>query len=123
MKRAQDEGGMHGLGLNVDDCQKTYEELRAKGVEFIQPPSERPYGVEARLPRQLRQLARARGAPGLHAGRLRLMPGGGPGWGSGRGGGARPAVPDRIRYAVGGLGLHRTAGCSRSAVGTASPPP
>jgi len=37
MKRAQAEGGMHGLGLNVDDCQKTYEELSAKGVEFIQP--------------------------------------------------------------------------------------
>ena len=30
------------------------------------------------------------------------MPGGGPG----RGAGARPAVPDRIGYAVGGLGLH-----------------
>src|SRR5204863_383369 len=26
MKRAQDEGGMAGLGLNVDDCQKTFEE-------------------------------------------------------------------------------------------------
>jgi catechol 2,3-dioxygenase-like lactoylglutathione lyase family enzyme len=47
MKRAQDEGGMHGLGLNVDDCEKTYEDLKAKGVEFIQPPSKRPYGTEA----------------------------------------------------------------------------
>ena len=47
MKRALDEGGMHGLGLNVDDCQRTFEELSAKGVEFIQPPSERPYGTEA----------------------------------------------------------------------------
>src|SRR3954470_5537381 len=47
MKRAQDEGGLHGLGLNVDDCQKTYDELRAKGVEFIQPPAKRPYGTEA----------------------------------------------------------------------------
>lgn len=47
IRRAQDEGGMHGLGLNVDDCQKTYEELSAKGVEFIQPPSPRPYGTEA----------------------------------------------------------------------------
>jgi catechol 2,3-dioxygenase-like lactoylglutathione lyase family enzyme len=47
MKRAQAGGGMHGLGLNVDDCQKTYEDLVAKGVEFIQPPSERPYGTEA----------------------------------------------------------------------------
>jgi catechol 2,3-dioxygenase-like lactoylglutathione lyase family enzyme len=47
MKRALDEGGMHGLGLNVDDCQRTFEELSAKGVEFIQPPSQRPYGTEA----------------------------------------------------------------------------
>lgn len=47
IRRAQDEGGMHGLGLNVDDCHKTYEELSAKGVEFVQPPSKRPYGTEA----------------------------------------------------------------------------
>lgn len=40
--------GTHGaLGLNTDDCQKAYEELSAKGVEFVQPPSDRPYGVEA----------------------------------------------------------------------------
>ncbi|HEU5109946.1 MAG TPA: VOC family protein [Micromonosporaceae bacterium] len=45
--RAQDEGGMFGLGLHVDDCRKTYEELQAKGVEFVQPPEDRPYGVEA----------------------------------------------------------------------------
>ncbi len=38
---------MGGVGLHVDDCQKTYEELRAKGVEFLQEPSDRPYGVEA----------------------------------------------------------------------------
>jgi catechol 2,3-dioxygenase-like lactoylglutathione lyase family enzyme len=47
MKRALDEGGMFSLGMNVDDCRKTYDELRAKGVEFIQAPEERPYGVEA----------------------------------------------------------------------------
>lgn len=49
MRRAQDEGGLPGVGLNVDDCRKTYEELRAKGVEFLQPPEDRPYGVEALL--------------------------------------------------------------------------
>jgi len=38
---------MHGLGMNVDDCRKTADELREKGVEFIQDPEERPYGVEA----------------------------------------------------------------------------
>ncbi len=47
MKRAQDAGGLNGLGFNVDDCQQTYEELTAKGVEFVQPPMARPYGVEA----------------------------------------------------------------------------
>jgi catechol 2,3-dioxygenase-like lactoylglutathione lyase family enzyme len=47
MNRALDEGTMHGLGMNVDDCRKTYDELVAKGVTFIQPPEERPYGVEA----------------------------------------------------------------------------
>lgn len=45
--RAQADGGFPGVGLRVDDCRKTYEELSAKGVEFIQEPSERPYGVEA----------------------------------------------------------------------------
>jgi catechol 2,3-dioxygenase-like lactoylglutathione lyase family enzyme len=47
MNRALDEGNMHGLGMAVDDCHKTYEELKAKGVEFLQEPSDRPYGVEA----------------------------------------------------------------------------
>ncbi|GAA1761460.1 VOC family protein [Luedemannella helvata] len=45
--RAQDEGGMFGIGVNVDDCHRTYDELSAKGVEFLQKPEERPYGVEA----------------------------------------------------------------------------
>lgn len=47
MTRAQSEGGLPGLGLAVDDCQATYEELSAKGVEFLQTPEQRPYGVEA----------------------------------------------------------------------------
>jgi catechol 2,3-dioxygenase-like lactoylglutathione lyase family enzyme len=47
MRRAQDEGGLPGLGLRVDDCQRTFEELSAKGVQFIQEPEKRPYGVEA----------------------------------------------------------------------------
>lgn len=47
MKLAQDEGGLFGLGMAVDDCHATYDDLAAKGVQFIQPPTERPYGVEA----------------------------------------------------------------------------
>ena len=49
MNRALDEGNMHGLGMAVDDCHKTYEELKARGVEFLQEPSDRPYGVDAAL--------------------------------------------------------------------------
>ena len=47
INRALDEGGMHGLGMAVDDCRRTSEELKAKGVTFLQEPSDRPYGVEA----------------------------------------------------------------------------
>lgn len=42
-----EKGQMGGLGLRVDDCRKTYEELKAKGVTFRQEPTEQPYGVEA----------------------------------------------------------------------------
>jgi catechol 2,3-dioxygenase-like lactoylglutathione lyase family enzyme len=40
-------GSLGQVGLATDDCRKTHEELVAKGVEFIQEPSDRPYGVEA----------------------------------------------------------------------------
>jgi catechol 2,3-dioxygenase-like lactoylglutathione lyase family enzyme len=40
-------GIMSGGVLHTSDCRKTYEELRSKGVEFIQPPTERFYGIEA----------------------------------------------------------------------------
>ena len=33
----------------VNDCRKTYEDLKAKGVEFLAPPEEKFYGVEAML--------------------------------------------------------------------------
>jgi catechol 2,3-dioxygenase-like lactoylglutathione lyase family enzyme len=40
--------GVLGVGVvQTADCQKTYEELKAKGVEFAQPPEERFYGIEA----------------------------------------------------------------------------
>jgi catechol 2,3-dioxygenase-like lactoylglutathione lyase family enzyme len=29
----------------TDDCQHTYETLMARGVEFVQPPTDRPYGT------------------------------------------------------------------------------
>lgn len=33
--------------LATDDCRATYKELVAKGVEFIEEPSERFYGIDA----------------------------------------------------------------------------
>jgi catechol 2,3-dioxygenase-like lactoylglutathione lyase family enzyme len=33
--------------LVTDNCQKTYEELSARGVEFTEAPEERPYGIDA----------------------------------------------------------------------------
>jgi catechol 2,3-dioxygenase-like lactoylglutathione lyase family enzyme len=29
----------------TDDCRKTYETLKARGVDFVQPPTDRPYGT------------------------------------------------------------------------------
>lgn len=31
----------------ADDCRATFEELKARGVEFIEEPEERFYGVDA----------------------------------------------------------------------------
>lgn len=47
IRRQLEKGEMHGVGLQVDDCRKTYAELSAKGVTFLQEPADRPYGVEA----------------------------------------------------------------------------
>jgi catechol 2,3-dioxygenase-like lactoylglutathione lyase family enzyme len=40
-------GKLGGGVLQTSDCRKTYEELKAKGVEFLSPPKEQFYGVEA----------------------------------------------------------------------------
>jgi catechol 2,3-dioxygenase-like lactoylglutathione lyase family enzyme len=37
------------LGLATDDLYKTYEELKAKGVEFTDEPTERFYGIDCGL--------------------------------------------------------------------------
>ena len=49
IRRIMAKGMMHGVGLRTDNCRKTFDELVAKGVEYIQEPSDRPYGVEAVL--------------------------------------------------------------------------
>jgi len=38
-------GKMGGGVWKTDNCRTDYEEMSAKGVEFIQPPTDRPYGT------------------------------------------------------------------------------
>jgi catechol 2,3-dioxygenase-like lactoylglutathione lyase family enzyme len=33
--------------LTTDDCRASYEELKARGVEFTEQPEERPYGIDS----------------------------------------------------------------------------
>jgi predicted enzyme related to lactoylglutathione lyase len=33
--------------LTTDDCRASYEDLRARGVEFTEEPEERPYGIDS----------------------------------------------------------------------------
>jgi len=33
--------------LTTDDVQSSYEELKGRGVEFTEPPEERPYGIDS----------------------------------------------------------------------------
>ena len=35
--------------ISTTDCRGDYEKLTARGVQFLQPPAERPYGIEAVL--------------------------------------------------------------------------
>lgn len=37
------------LIFSTEDCRKTYETLLARGVEFTQEPTERPYGIDCGL--------------------------------------------------------------------------
>ena len=32
--------------LTTEDCRAEYEELRGRGVEFVEEPEERPYGID-----------------------------------------------------------------------------
>jgi catechol 2,3-dioxygenase-like lactoylglutathione lyase family enzyme len=40
-------GASGGLFFRTDDIEATYEELKGKGVEFGQEPTEQPYGIDA----------------------------------------------------------------------------
>jgi len=47
LKELVKNGKLPGGVFDTADCQKTYDELKAKGVEFINPPTDRFYGIEA----------------------------------------------------------------------------
>jgi predicted enzyme related to lactoylglutathione lyase len=40
-------GASGGLFFATDDCRASYEELKSRGVEFLQEPTEQPYGLDA----------------------------------------------------------------------------
>ncbi len=40
-------GAAGTIFLTTDDCQASYEELKGRGVEFVDRPEERPYGIDA----------------------------------------------------------------------------
>jgi catechol 2,3-dioxygenase-like lactoylglutathione lyase family enzyme len=40
-------GAAGGLFFATDDIESTYEELKSRGVEFQQEPTEQPYGTDA----------------------------------------------------------------------------
>ena len=40
-------GAASGLFFSSDDVQATYEDLKSRGVEFQQEPTEQPYGIDA----------------------------------------------------------------------------
>jgi catechol 2,3-dioxygenase-like lactoylglutathione lyase family enzyme len=42
-------GASGGLFFAADDVRGTYEELKGRGVEFTQEPTEQPYGIDAGL--------------------------------------------------------------------------
>jgi catechol 2,3-dioxygenase-like lactoylglutathione lyase family enzyme len=47
IKALVSKGAMGSGVFAADDCRRTYEELKSRGVEFIREPEERFYGIEA----------------------------------------------------------------------------
>jgi catechol 2,3-dioxygenase-like lactoylglutathione lyase family enzyme len=47
IKTLMAKGWLGSVFLQTDDCRASYEELRARGVEFTEAPEERPYGIDA----------------------------------------------------------------------------
>jgi catechol 2,3-dioxygenase-like lactoylglutathione lyase family enzyme len=47
LKTLMAKGAAGGLFFSTDDCRATCEELKSRGVEFSEEPTDRPYGVDA----------------------------------------------------------------------------
>jgi catechol 2,3-dioxygenase-like lactoylglutathione lyase family enzyme len=47
IKKLLAKGASGGLFFATDDAQQSYEELKDRGVEFTQEPTEQPYGIDA----------------------------------------------------------------------------
>ena len=47
LKELLSKGAGSAIFLSTDDCQAAYEELEARGVEFLEKPEERLYGIDA----------------------------------------------------------------------------
>ncbi len=47
MRALLDGDAMSGGVWETDDCQKTYEDLKKRGIEFLKPPTKEFYGIEA----------------------------------------------------------------------------
>jgi catechol 2,3-dioxygenase-like lactoylglutathione lyase family enzyme len=47
IKALMSKGAASGLFFAADDVQATYEELKSRGVEFQQEPTQQPYGIDA----------------------------------------------------------------------------
>ena len=59
-----DNDAMSGGVWEADDCQKTYEDLTARGIEFIKPPTKEFYGIEALFKDDSGKVAGKTRAPG-----------------------------------------------------------
>jgi uncharacterized glyoxalase superfamily protein PhnB len=46
IKELMAKGASGGLFFTTDDCRGTYDELKARGVEFQGEPTEQPYGID-----------------------------------------------------------------------------
>ncbi|MCX4811859.1 MULTISPECIES: VOC family protein [unclassified Streptomyces] len=47
LKKLVGKGAIGAGAFTTDDCRGDYATFKARGVEFLQEPTERPYGIEA----------------------------------------------------------------------------